>query len=191
MKSIYILLTRSNTCISKAIKLATNDTYTHVSISFHQNLQPLYSFARKYSLSPLPAGLRTESFTEGFYKKYNNIPCALYELQVDDDIYCATKDAVENMYAESSVYRYNILGLILCRFNIPFHRERHYFCSEFVSEILKEHHAVNLPKDPSLMRPNDYLDMPLFSCIFEGYLRNLEPYCNAHEQIHTYKLANL
>lgn len=26
MKSIFILLTHSNTCISKAIKLATNDT---------------------------------------------------------------------------------------------------------------------------------------------------------------------
>lgn len=191
MKSIYILLTRSNTCISKAIKLATNDTYTHVSISFHKNLQPMYSFARKYSLSPLPAGLRMESFTEGFYRKCNDIPCALYELEVEDEVYEAAKNAVETMYAESSVYRYNILGLILCRLNIPFHRERHYFCSEFVSEILKEHHAVNLPKDPSLMRPNDYLDMPLFSCIFEGYLRNLEPYCNAAKQTNTYKLANL
>lgn len=191
MKSIFILLTRSNTCISKAIQLATNDTYTHVSISFHKNLQPMYSFARKYTLSPLPAGLRMESFTEGFYSKCNDIPCALYELEVEDDVYDAAKNAVENMYAESSIYRYNILGLILCRLNIPFHRERHYFCSEFVSEILKEHRAVNLPKDPSLMRPNDYLDMPLFSCIFEGYLRNLEPYCNASKQINTYKLANL
>lgn len=180
MKSIFILLTHSNTCISKAIKLATNDTYTHVSISFHSTLQPLYSFARKYSATPLPAGLRTESFTTGFYKKNNGIPCALYELKVEDSIYEAAKDAVETMMKNSCIYHYNIMGLILCRLNIPFHRDHHYFCSEFVSAILKEHHAMKLPKEPSLMRPNDYTNMPLLSCLFEGTLNNLEPYHNAY-----------
>ena len=33
-KSIYILLTKSDTCISKIINLTTADRYTHVSISF-------------------------------------------------------------------------------------------------------------------------------------------------------------
>ena len=48
MKDIYLLLTKSDTFISKAIYLMTQDSYTHISISFEENLQPMYSCARKY-----------------------------------------------------------------------------------------------------------------------------------------------
>ena len=80
-RSIYILLTKSDTCISKIINLTTADRYTHASISFEENLQPMYSFARKYVHFPLPAGLRHEPLDEGFFKRYSYIPCALYELK--------------------------------------------------------------------------------------------------------------
>lgn len=173
MKSIYILLTKSDTYVSKLIKMTTSDTYTHASISFSENLQPLYSFSRKYVNSPLPAGLRMEPLTKGFFKKYNYIPCALYELEVEDDIYYAARAEVEQMMEESSAYRFNVIGLILCRLNIPFHRKNCYFCSEFVSEILSKSQALVLPKDTSLMRPNDYTKIPHLSCLFEGRLNKL------------------
>ena len=80
MKSIYLLLTRSDTYVSKTIGLATSDKYTHMSISFDEKLEPLYSFARKYKRTPLPAGIRHEDLYSGFYEKCNHIPCALYEL---------------------------------------------------------------------------------------------------------------
>ena len=47
MKSIYILLTRSTTILSRLVYLITRDKYTHVSISFEKDLQPLYSSGRK------------------------------------------------------------------------------------------------------------------------------------------------
>ena len=65
MKDIYLLLTKSDTFISKAIYLMTQDSYTHISISFEENLQPMYSCARKYTYSPIPAGIRNESFEKG------------------------------------------------------------------------------------------------------------------------------
>jgi inositol transport system substrate-binding protein len=68
MKSIYILLTKSDTYVSKIIGLVTDDHYTHASISFEENLQPMYSFSRKFVHSPLPAGLRVEPLQQGFYK---------------------------------------------------------------------------------------------------------------------------
>lgn len=71
MKDIYLLLTKSDTFISKAIYLMTQDSYTHISISFEENLQPMYSCARKYTYSPIPAGIRNESFEKGFYNKNN------------------------------------------------------------------------------------------------------------------------
>lgn len=152
MKSIYILLTKSDTWVSKIIKLTTDDKYTHASISFEESLQPMYSFSRKYVNLPLPAGLRTEPLTKGFFLKYRYIPCALYELKVNDTVYWKARQEVEQMMANAPSYRFNVIGLILCRLNIPFHRERRYFCSEFVSEVLRRSKALPLPKEPSLGR---------------------------------------
>lgn len=173
MKSIYILLTESDTYISKIIKLLTNDKYTHASISFDSSLQPLYSFSRKFVNMPLPAGLQNESLTTGFYLKYRYIPCALYELEVEDEIYYRAKKEVEKMMDEAKDYHFNVIGLILCKLNIPFHRNNCYFCSEFVSDVLNKSKALVLPKDTSLMRPNDYTNISQLSCQFEGRLYHL------------------
>lgn len=173
MKSIYILLTRSRTSVSRLIYLATADPYTHSAISFDEDLDTLYSFSRKYIRLPLPAGLHSESLDKGFFKKYDDIPCALYELKVSDDIYESAKKDVEAMMEEADIYRYNIIGLILCKMNIPYHRKRHYFCSQFVSEILKNNNALELPKDTALMKPVDYTMLPELECKFVGNIRML------------------
>lgn len=173
MKKIYILLTKSDTYISKIIKLTTADKYTHASISFNESLQPLYSFARMKTDFPLPAGLRTEPFDSGFYHKYPHIPCALYAIEVENEVYETAKAEVEHMMSSASLYRYNLMGLIFCRLNISIERKFHYFCSEFVSKILENSNAVTLPKEPGLMRPNDYTKMEDFICLFEGELYDL------------------
>lgn len=173
MKSIYILLTKSDTLISKIIQLATDDKYTHVSIAFEESLRPLYSFSRKYCHTPLPAGLQQEFLHRGYYRKYNHIPCALYELKVSDKVYERARREVEQMMENNTCYRYSILGLLCCQMNIPFHRERHLFCSQFVSEILSRSKALRLPKDTSLMRPNDYTRIPGLLCRYQGRLNTL------------------
>lgn len=173
MKSIYILLTRSNTYISRMINLATFDPYTHASISFDESLQPLYSFARRRLHFPLPAGLRLEPFHEGYYAIHNQIPCALYELKVTDEIYNAAKAEVERMMKDSLRYRFSVMGLFLCRLNIPMHRKDLYFCSEFISTILQNSNALTLPKAPSLMRPSDYTKLSRLTCLYEGRLDSL------------------
>lgn len=173
MKKIYILLTKSDTWVSHLIKLVTNDTYTHASISFEPDLKPMYSFSRKFVNLPLPAGLRMEPLDRGFYKKYNYIPCALYELNVTDQVYENAKAEVERMMQDAKHCPFNLVGLLLCRMQIPFHRENQYFCSEFVSEVLSRSHALAMPKVPSLMRPNDYAHLSQLRCRFEGRLNEL------------------
>ncbi len=173
MKSIYILLTHSNTFISRLIRLATDDMYTHASIAFDESLQPLYSFARKYVYIPLPAGLRVETLINGFYKKDRCIPCALYELEVEDEVYETAKREVENMMKNATDYSFNVLGLILCRLGISWQRKYSYFCSEFVGEILMKSKALSFTKHPSLMRPNDYTKFSQLQCCYEGNLTSL------------------
>ena len=173
MKSIYILLTRSETYISKLIHLTTADAYTHVAISFDRSLQPLYGFARKSLRRPLPAGLRTEPFLDGFYREHRDIPCAVYEFPVSDEAYRRARQMVDDMMQNADWYRYNLLGLFLCAMNIPFSRKRYFFCAEFVGYILQNSQAVILPKEISLMHPVDYAMLPGAYCLFEGSLRDL------------------
>lgn len=74
MRSIFILLTRSQTIASRVIHMVTDAQYTHSSLSFEEDMQEMYSFGRKYTHLVLPAGFRIESLHRGFYKAYNQIP---------------------------------------------------------------------------------------------------------------------
>lgn len=53
MKTIYILLTRSGTLLSKLVYAVTGASYTHASMAFDEELNCLYSSTRKngYTMS--------------------------------------------------------------------------------------------------------------------------------------------
>ena len=173
MKTIYILLTRSNTILSKLVYQVTKDTYTHASIAFDDNLDELYSSSRKNGRTLFPAGPCTESLNRGYYGQHSKIPCALYKLEVNDEIYEKAKQEVEQIIENAGEYHFNIIGLFLCKLNIPYHRKHYFFCSQFVGEILKRSKAMKLPKDTSLMKPSDYMCMPELLCCFRGYTNEL------------------
>ncbi len=180
MKTIYILLTRSTTILSRMVHLVTKDTYTHASIAFDENLEQLYSSSRKNGKTLFPAGPCTETLNGGYFGGHSEIPCALYRLQVSDESYEKAKQEVEEVLSHSSEYHFNIIGLILCKFNIPHHRKHYFFCSQFVGEVLKRSNAMKLPKDTSLMKPSDYMQLPELLCCFQGQIRELtrqKDYC--------------
>lgn len=172
MKSIYVLLTKSNTFVSKTIGVATGAPYTHASISFDRQLTKLYSFARQTPFFPLPAGIVQENLEYGYFSRHLDIPCRVYELHVPDHVYEKAVTRVEQMMSSSTEYHYSLLGLFLCRMDIAFDRERHYFCSQFVGEILQQSGALELPKAASLMQPMDYASLPDLTLIYEGTLKS-------------------
>lgn len=173
MKSIYILLTKSDTILSRIVHYVTGDTYTHASLSFDDSLKILYSSSRKNGRTLFPAGPCRENLHSGYYRRHKQIPCAVYELQVSDDAYEKAKQEVALIMSEADRYHFNIIGLLLCQFNIPYHRKHYFFCSQFVSEVLHRSEAIALPKDTSLMKPSDYARLPELLCRFRGYLYEL------------------
>jgi hypothetical protein len=144
MKTIYILLTRSGTLLSKLVYAATGANYTHASLAFDAELNCLYSSTRKNGYTMFPAGPSKEYLNRGVFRLRDNAPCALYAL-----------------------------GLILCGLHIRWQRRRHYFCSQFVSEVLEQSGAMTLPKDSTLMHPNDYTLLPQLKCLYKGRLADL------------------
>ena len=142
MKTIYILLTRSGTLLSNLVYTFTGANYTHASLAFDEDLSCLYSSTRKNGYTMFPAGPSREYLNRGVFKLRGDAPCALYALKVSEEAYCRAKRRADHMMAHGRLYRFNTLGLILCGLHIRWNRRRHYFCSQFVSEVLEKSGAM-------------------------------------------------
>ncbi len=164
--TVYILLTRSGTWFSRLIHLATQDNYTHASIGLDGPDGPFFSFARKYPHFALPAGLVVERVTA----PRRCVPCCLYALKVSDQTYIRLKQRLWAMYEDREDYHYNLLGALACYFHLPIQRPHHYFCSQFVADLLEGCHAVELPKPPTLLRPADFCAMKELTAVHQGLL---------------------
>ena len=173
MKTIYILLTRSGTLLSKLVYAVTGASYTHASMAFDEELNCLYSSTRKNGYTMFPAGPSKEYLNKGVFRLRDDAPCALYALEVTDEAYVRARRRAEHMMARGDLYRFNTLGLILCALHIRWQRRRHYFCSQFVSEVLQKSGALELPKPSTLMHPSDYAELPELRCLYRGTLAGL------------------
>ena len=173
MKPIYILLTRSGTLLSKLVYAVTGASYTHASMAFDEELNCLYSSTRKNGYTMFPAGPSKEYLNKGVFRLRGDAPCALYALEVTDEAYVRARRRAEHMMARGELYRFNTLGLILCALHIRWQRRRHYFCSQFVSEVLQKSGALELPKPSTLMHPSDYAELPELRCLYRGTLAGL------------------
>ena len=173
MKDIYILLTKSRTWISRIIGVTTSDFSTHVAISFNEKLTPMYGFSRKYVYMPLPANIQKEYLDDAFHRVHNDIPCAVYKITVEDEMYRKIKQKGEKIFKNRKDYGFNVVGLILCKLGIVYKRKRKYFCSQFISSVLVENGAICLQKDPCLVRPNDFTKFKEMRCIYEGKINEL------------------
>lgn len=174
MKELYVLLTRSPSMLSRSIRLVTNDKYTHSSLAFDPRLLSMCSFGRKVYFLPFPGGLVHEPLKAGYYKFHDKIPCELFSLSVDDEVYERAVELTQKMFSEAEMYHYNVRGLLKCRKGIEFERDGYFFCSQFVAKILQDSGAIELPKPPSLMRPLDYESIPQIKRLYCGQLNELK-----------------
>ena len=91
MKTIYILLTRSGTLLSNLVYAVTGANYTHASLAFDEDLGCLYSSTRKNGYTMFPAGPSREYLNRGVFRLRENVPCALYALEVTDEAYARAR----------------------------------------------------------------------------------------------------
>lgn len=173
MKTLYIFLTRSGTLLSNLVYHITGAQYTHVSLAFDPDLTTLYSSTRKNGYTMFPAGPSKEYLNRGVFRLREDIPCALYALDVTEEAYLRARRRADHMMAHGELYRFNSLGLLLCALHIRWKRRRHYFCSQFVSEVLQKSGSLDLPKHSTLMHLNDYTSLPQLRCLYQGRLGDL------------------
>lgn len=174
MKHIYLIFSNTGTLLSKFINLYTKDSYVHVSLSFDNKFDKMYSFGRVFPTVPFIGGLVEENLTEGVYKRFNNTKCIIYKIPVSDYKNKLLKDELKGFLLNKDKYRYNFIGLLTYTINKPLARENHYFCSEFISHLLIESKIYNTDKLPSLIRPNDLLnEIKPKELVYEGLASDL------------------
>ena len=146
---IYLLFTRSDTLMSRAVYWFTRDKYTHVSISTDESLSDFYSFGRRVPCRMLPAGFTKESLNAGLYRMNGAMPCRLVRIETKQSEVERIRTILDFFYRYRFQYKYSILGTIFCRLGIRYQRIQHRFCSQFVSELLQECSIMREDREPS------------------------------------------
>lgn len=171
MKKIYLLLTRTGTNFSTMIYKVTGYEYTHASISLDKNLNKLYSFGRRNMLLPFIAGFVREDLNAGVFKKYNDTKCIVYEIDVSTEVYENIEKIIRRFEKDKHSYKYNFLGLLFILFNIPYEREKHFLCSQFVAYVLDKSGAVKLNREFTTIKPRDLMNIVNKKLVYNGYLK--------------------
>ena len=155
-KNVYILLTHTGSLLSNMIKLYTKEPYSHVSISFDENLKEVYSFGRKKPRNPLIAGFIMEDIQKGTYSIFTETTYALYSFSVDEEQYERLRSCISTFESKKDKSSYNLLGLVGIILGHPVNRTNSYFCSQFIAHLFERSGIEIFDKPFGLVTPRDF-----------------------------------
>lgn len=151
MRQISILLTKYSDWISTLVYHVGGRGFTHCSIALEEDQNTYYSFNYR--------GFAVETIEKHRRRGVKNSRCI--QLQVSDGAYRKIKQKIQFMLQNRGEYHYTRLGLFCCILRFPFRWKGHYFCSQFVAELLGESGAIPLKKAPCFYLPNQFaLELP-------------------------------
>lgn len=153
-KSLYIVLTRTKTLVSKLIHYMTGDMYTHASISLDKNLCAMYSFGRKRRYNPLIGSFCQENLYEGVFADCKVLPYAIIQVQVTQKQYGKANSLIQTYIKNTEQYRYNYAGLLFAWIGKAYKCSHRFYCSEFVYDLLRQCQII-CEDPPASIRPQE------------------------------------
>ena len=145
MRTVTILLTKYSDWTSTLFYYIGGRGYTHASLSLEDE-STYYSFNFK--------GFCTETLEK--HQRKGVKKSLSYQLEVSDASYQKMQSMIMDFVEHQDEFSYTRLGAFFCLLGISFHWKQHYFCSQFVAEILSATGAIPLRKAPALYLPNDF-----------------------------------
>ncbi len=146
MRTITVLLTKYSDWISTLVYHIGGHGYTHASLSLDEDENTYYSFNYR--------GFCVETLEK---HRHRGVKKSLsYQLSVSDETYEEMKKNIEQFKSHRTEYQYTRIGVAFCVLRIPFKWKKHYFCSQFVAEMLAASGAVKLKNKPQLYLPNHF-----------------------------------
>ena len=171
MKKIYVLLTKTGTVPSKIIGKLSRARFSHASLSIDNEFTDMFSFGKK-GMKVFPGGFAKENLRTRVLKKYENCPCEVISMEVTDENYEKIKNKACYFSDNKDLFGYSYIGIFACWCRIKLKFKNRYFCSQCVSEILKAGN-VQLPYDPLLMRPMDFMKIKDIKKEYLGTIKDL------------------
>lgn len=169
--SIYIVASQTGTMPSRLIKRVTRARFNHVSISLDARMDTMYSFARRHPYNPVWGGYVRECPLTGTFARFPETQAQIIRVAVTRAQYEAIAAYLEEMYRKRGCYHYNYAGVLLGAMHIPFRRKNHYYCSEFVRDILVKFGVVSPEQFGPIVQPQELLDdIPGSELIYDGVL---------------------
>ena len=166
MRNIYLVQTYTGSVPSRIINTFLREKYVHISISLDETLDDVYGFGQFKSVNPFVGGFQKEDMAAA---PFSAAKCRIHKVDVSKESYKEIKRALEAFNQNGDKYRFSILGLLTAYVRIPWQRKYHYFCSEFVSELLTNSRVVNHSTPHSIIRPEELIqEVEDIEVVYEG-----------------------
>lgn len=166
---IYLVFVKTDTLLSRSIGTITKSDYTHVALSLDNEFKNMYTFGRLRPNNPFFAGLTIENFHTGIYQRSPYCQSLIYKIPVSNNQIKKLREELNRYYSSDKKYKYNFLGLFAVLMDKPWKREYHYFCSQFVTELLSTSNIWQSPKVPELTKPCDLIHIDNKEIFYKGY----------------------
>lgn len=127
---------------SKVVYRLLGKGYGHASLGVDENEEIYYSFNFK--------GFRREK-----PRKHESIvsKSICYKIAVSKEEYDKVVQTIEEFQRRRFEWKYNLMGMLLSIVRIKRRKAKHYFCSEFVAETLKNANIINSEKSAAHYLP--------------------------------------
>ncbi len=144
MKKVTVLLTRYSDWISNFVYHIAGHGYTHASLGLEDEPGVYYNFNYK--------GFCVETLEK--HRRRGVEKSMSCEVEVSDEAYQRMQEQIEQFKKRRAELNYTRIGVAFCLMHLPFRWKGHYFCSQFVAELLQVTGAVKMKKRAELYLPN-------------------------------------
>ncbi|MFE5337085.1 hypothetical protein ACFQ8E_14330 [Isoptericola sp. NPDC056573] len=172
--SIYVVLSRSSTVLSRTIRLATRDEYTHAALALDADLELMFSFGRRRASNPFVGCFKRERLDDDLYRGMDRLPGVVLEVPVTPRQRDAVGARVAEFLLDSHTYAYNAPGLVTGLLGRGSEDDRRFFCSEFVYHVLRDAGVCDLGVPRWKVRPQTLLAVP-GTVVYRGDLKRYRP----------------
>ena len=174
---VYVLCVHTGAILGSMIKKVTKCHFSHATISFDSSLTNMYSFGRKVKMTELANGAFVKESIKNPPYTNEDAMYSLYCIPVTGDQLAAMKKRLNYFIKNKTKFRFDFVGLIKNYFGIADNPQQRWFCSRFVADIINAGSEPGKPmiREPSLMRPEDFLYTNFAQYITSGLIKDYDP----------------
>lgn len=163
---LYVVFSMTNTNVGKVIRFFTRNKFNHVSLSLHEDLRVMYSFARLHKNSPLVGGFVLEH-PNLFMLDRKDVYVKICRIPVTKEKHNEINKTIIDFSNRKEEMIYNSFSAVSSLFHKKIPIKNAYTCLEFVSTVLNMEEVSSI-KDLE-MKLNKYK-------IYSGSLKNIAFY---------------